>query len=77
MYASPVVYPLSLVPEKFKWMYSLNSMVGVIEGFRWAVLGKGAPDIEAIGISFALILVLLCGGLVFFKHMERTFADTI
>ncbi len=77
MYASPVVYPLSLVPERFKWFYSLNPMAGVIEGFRWALLGTGNLDIEAIGISCALIALLLFGGLVFFRHMERTFADTI
>jgi lipopolysaccharide transport system permease protein len=77
MYASPIVYPLSLVPAKWKWLVSLNPMVGVIEGFRWAVVPKGAPDIEAIAISLFLIAAFLFGGLIFFKHMERTFADTI
>jgi len=77
MYASPVVYPLSLVPESFRWVYSLNPMVGVIEGFRWAVLGSGTPDLQAIAISFILIAAFLFGGLVFFRHMEQTFADTI
>jgi lipopolysaccharide transport system permease protein len=77
MYASPVIYPLSLIPDNLKWVYSLNPMVGVIEGFRWALLDKGAPDLTAIGIGAAGIVVLLAGGLVFFKHMERSFADTI
>ena len=55
MYASPIVYPLSMVPEKWQALYSLNPMVGVIEGFRWALLGTGQPDFAAIGISFVVI----------------------
>jgi lipopolysaccharide transport system permease protein len=77
MYASPIVYPLSIVPERLKWLYSLNPMVGVIEGFRWAVLGTGMPDLEAMVVSFIVIAAILTGGLVFFKNMERNFADTI
>jgi lipopolysaccharide transport system permease protein len=77
MYASPIVYPLSMIPEAWKWLYSLNPMVGVIEGFRWAVFGKGQPDMLATSMSAVLILVLLGGGLVFFKRMERSFADVI
>jgi lipopolysaccharide transport system permease protein len=77
MYASPIVYPLSIVPDKFKWAYSLNPMVGVIEGIRWAVFGVNTPDFQSIILSFILIAALLFGGLVFFRHMERTFADTI
>lgn len=77
MFASPIVYPVSLVPEKWRLLYSLNPMVGVIEGFRWAVLGKGAPDLLVLGISSFMVLVLLVGGLVFFKRMEKTFADDI
>jgi lipopolysaccharide transport system permease protein len=77
MYASPVVYSLSLVPEKWKALYALNPMVGVIEGFRWAVLDKGEPDLTAMAIGGAITLVLLFGGVVFFRRMERSFADTI
>jgi lipopolysaccharide transport system permease protein len=77
MYATPIVYPLSIVPAHWKWLYSLNPMVGVIEGFRWAVFGKGAPDIPSIGLSVFVIGVLLVGGLIFFKRMERSFADVI
>jgi lipopolysaccharide transport system permease protein len=77
MYASPIVYPLSLVPEAWRWLYSLNPMVGVIEGFRWAILGKEAPDFTAMGLSAVLISLLLLGGLIFFKRMERFFADLI
>jgi lipopolysaccharide transport system permease protein len=77
MYASPIVYPLSLVPEQWRTLYSLNPMVGVIEGFRWAVLGSGRPDVEALLLSAAAIVVLMLGGLVFFKRSERSFADLI
>jgi len=77
MYASPIVYPLSMVPAQWKLLYSLNPMVGVIEGFRWAVFNRGAPDFGATAVSAAIILVLLFGGLVFFKRMERSFADMI
>ena len=77
MFASPIVYPLSMIPERWKWLYSLNPMVGVIEGFRWAVLGTGSPDLMALSLSASLIVLLLVGGLVFFKRMERSFADLI
>jgi lipopolysaccharide transport system permease protein len=77
MYASPIVYPLSLVPEQWRTLYSLNPMVGVIEGFRWAVFDKGEPNFTALGISAIIIVVLMAGGLIFFRRMERTFADVI
>lgn len=77
MYASPIVYPLSMVPQQWQWAYSLNPMVGVIEGFRWAVFGEGHPNFAALGISGVIIAFLLLGGLVFFRRMERSFADTI
>ena len=71
------VYPLSIVPAGWKWLYSLNPMVGVIEGFRWAVLGKGDLNGVAIGLSLLIIAVMLIGGVIFFKWMERFFADVI
>jgi lipopolysaccharide transport system permease protein len=77
MYGSPVIYPVSIVPENLRWIYSLNPMVGIIEGFRWAVLGTEAANFQAIAIGAMLTAALLCSGLVFFRHMERTFADTI
>jgi lipopolysaccharide transport system permease protein len=77
MYASPIVYPLSIVPEQWRFLYSLNPMVGVIEGFRWAVLGNTQPDFTALGVSAGVIAVALIGGVVFFKKMERSFADMI
>ncbi len=77
MYASPIVYPLTQVPDEYKVLYSLNPMVGVIEGFRWAVFDRGQPDFVALGMSLGIIAVLLVGGLVYFKKQERQFADVI
>ena len=77
MYASPIVYPLSQVPAEWKALYSLNPMVGVIEGFRWAVFDRGSPDLVALGIGLLVVLALLLGGLVWFKNQERSFADVI
>jgi lipopolysaccharide transport system permease protein len=66
-----------MVPERFKAVYSLNPMVGVIEGFRWALLGKGNPDFQAMTISGAVIIIALVGGLFFFKRSEPKFPDII
>jgi lipopolysaccharide transport system permease protein len=77
MYASPIIYPLSMVPQGWRWAYALNPMVGVIEGFRWAVFDRGEPDFMALGMSAGVIAVLLFGGLLFFRRMERSFADLI
>jgi lipopolysaccharide transport system permease protein len=77
MYASPIVYPLSQVPTEWRVLYSLNPMVGVIEGFRWAVFDRGAMDFTSLGISLAVIAALLFSGLVWFRKMERSFADVI
>ena len=77
MYASPVVYSVSMIPEKWRLIFSLNPLAGVIEGFRWALLGKGNPAIGAIMISACVVLILLLGGMVFFKRMERYFADVL
>ena len=77
MYASPVAYPVSLVPENWRFLYSLNPMAGVVEGFRWALLGKQGPDFVVMAVSAVVVALLLVGGLVFFKHMERTFVDVV
>jgi len=77
MYASPVVYPLSLVPERWRSLYSLNPMVGVIESFRSALLGTQSPAFWVTGISAVLMLAALAGGIAYFKAMERTFADVV
>ena len=77
MYASPVAYSISIVPENLKWLYSLNPMVGVIEGFRWALLGKAAPSYETMMIPMGIVSVLLVGGFYYFRRTEKMFADII
>ena len=77
MFASPVVYPVSLIPERWRALYSLNPVVGVVEGFRWTLLGQHAPSLETILPSICIVLVLFVSGVVYFKRMERTFADVI
>ena len=77
MFASPVAYPSSLVPERWRWLYGLNPMAGVIDGFRWAITGRGhAPGPLLLASAFAVALVL-AGGLVFFNRMETTVADRV
>jgi lipopolysaccharide transport system permease protein len=77
MFASPVAYPISVVPEQWRLIYSFNPMVGVIEGFRWALLGKESPDFVAMAVSAVMVFVVLLPGLVYFKYTERTFADVV
>jgi homopolymeric O-antigen transport system permease protein len=77
MYASPVAYPVSLVPEQWRLLYSLNPMAGVIEGFRWALLGQASPDFMVIAVSATMVTALLFGGMLYFQRMEETFADVV
>jgi lipopolysaccharide transport system permease protein len=77
MYASPVAYPVSIVPERWRLLYSLNPMAGVIEGFRWALLGTASPDIGVMVVSAVVVMMLLLSGLVYFRIAERTFADVV
>jgi lipopolysaccharide transport system permease protein len=77
MYASPVVYPVSMIPEKWRLLYSLNPMVGVIEGFRWALVGHKSPNFEIMAMSGIVVMMLLWGGAIFFRRAERTFADVV
>jgi lipopolysaccharide transport system permease protein len=77
MYASPLAYSITLVPERWRWLYCLNPMVGVIEGFRWALLGKPFPDVGPLLLSLLIVLLLFAGGLGYFRRTERTFADVI
>jgi lipopolysaccharide transport system permease protein len=76
MFASPVVYPSSMIPEQFQIFYFLNPMAGVIEGFRWALLGTSAPS-GIILISVIVVLILFVTGLFYFKKMEQYFADVV
>jgi lipopolysaccharide transport system permease protein len=77
MLASPVAYPSSLVPAKWQWLYGLNPMAGVIEGFRWSLTGHGQPPNELMLASSLAVMVILVGGLMFFQGMEDTVADLV
>jgi lipopolysaccharide transport system permease protein len=77
MYASPIAYSMSLVPERWRWLYSLNPIVGVVEGFRWSLLGRAAPELGPILVSSAIVLLMFFGGLTYFRRTERSFADVI
>lgn len=78
LYISPVGFSSSIVPERWRLLYSLNPMVGVIDGFRWAIIGG---DVQLYGAGFLLSLLLVVGllvsGIVYFRRMERSFADVI
>ena len=77
MLASPVAYPSTLVPERWRWLYGLNPMAGVIEGFRWALTGHGQPPGTLLLASTAMVFVVLLGGWFFFQRMEGTVADMV
>lgn len=78
LFSSPVAYSADLVPPAWRAVYQLNPIAGVIEGFRWALLGRGAPPpVNAIAISALVTAVILVLGLAYFRRVERTFADVI
>lgn len=77
MFATPIAYPSSLLHEPWRTLYGLNPMVGVVEGFRWALFGKGPAPAPMIGVSALAALVMLITGGFYFRRMERTFADII
>jgi lipopolysaccharide transport system permease protein len=77
MFVSPVAYPSSLVPEHWRWLYGLNPMAGVIDGFRWALAGPRAPDLPLLVASAVGVALLLAGGLFFFQKVDETVADIV
>jgi lipopolysaccharide transport system permease protein len=77
MFASPVAYPTSLVPQKWRWLYGLNPMAGVIDGFRWALTGHGQPPGPLLLASAGMVFAVLLGGLFFFQRMEGAIADRV
>jgi lipopolysaccharide transport system permease protein len=77
MFASPVAYPSSLVPERWRWVYGLNPMAGVIEGFRWAITGQNPPNAALLGVSSLAVLAILLGGMFYFRRIESTIADVV
>jgi lipopolysaccharide transport system permease protein len=77
MFASPVAYPSSLVPARWQWLYGLNPIAGVIEGFRWAVSGDGAPSGPLLFASVIAVFIVFVAGLIFFRRMEAEVADSV
>jgi lipopolysaccharide transport system permease protein len=78
LYISPVGFSSSVVPEKWRLLYSLNPLVGVIDGFRWAILGaKHTMDWPGFTVSVAMVALLIASGIWYFRKMERSFADVI
>ncbi len=77
MYLCPIVYPISMVPESYRTIYAINPMVGVIEGFRWSLLGSAPPNWTMVAVSLMAVAAVLFSGLVYFRKVETTFADII
>jgi lipopolysaccharide transport system permease protein len=77
MFASPVAYPSSLVPAKWRWLYGLNPMAGVIEGFRWALTGHGDPPSILLAASSGAVVLLVVSGLIYYHAVEGTSADVV
>ena len=77
MYATPIAYSAAIIPEGWRWLACLNPMTGVVEGFRWALLGIPSPLGGLLWISVVVVIVLLVSGLYYFKRMEERFADVI
>ncbi len=79
-FITPIVYPLSKAVDRYpswEWLFAINPMTGVVEGFRWALLGMDQPDFGLMAISSVIAVALLISGLFYFRRMERTFADTV
>lgn len=77
LFATPVAYPTSLVPERWRALYGINPMAGVVDGFRWALLDQPAPSMGLLGVSVAVVLALVTSGLIYFSRSEKTFADVV
>lgn len=77
LFATPIAYPSSIVPERWRAIYGLNPMVGVVDGFRWALLGQTTRPGPALLVSGTTVVLLLIGGLYYFRRAERTFADVV
>jgi lipopolysaccharide transport system permease protein len=77
MYATPVIFPLSLIPEKWQWIFALNPMTSIVETFRYILLGSGHFQPWILGVSAIITTITLIVGLVLFNHIEKTVIDTI
>jgi len=78
MFATPIVFPITLLREPWKrTVFAINPMVGAVEGFRWAIFGTREAPIAIVAVSFAAALTVLAAGALYFRRMERTFADIV
>jgi lipopolysaccharide transport system permease protein len=77
MFATPIIYPVSVVPDSWRLLYSLNPMVGVVEGFRWALLGNTSGMDSMFVLSALVVAGVLAGGILYFQSVQQTFADVI
>lgn len=77
LFATPIAYPSSLLPERWRTLYGLNPMAGVVEGFRWALLGSATAPGPMVLVSGGVVVLLLIAGLYYFRHLERNFADLV
>jgi len=77
LFATPVAYPSSLVPERWRALYGLNPMAGVVDGFRWALLDQPAPSLGLLGVSSVVVVLLVASGMIYFARAETTFADVV
>jgi lipopolysaccharide transport system permease protein len=77
LFATPIAYPSSMLGEPWRTIYGINPMAGVVEGFRWALLGSTMPSVPMLAVSAAAALVIMVSGLFYFRRMEKTFADVV
>lgn len=77
LFVTPIAYPSSIVPEQWRWLYALNPMTGVVEGFRWALLGVETAPGLMLAVSSTVSILTLISGMFYFRRMERTFADIV
>ena len=77
LFATPIAYPSSLLPEPWRTLYGINPMAGVVEGFRWALLGTETQPGPIIAVSSSVAVLLLVSGAFYFRRMEKTFADVV
>ena len=77
LFATPVAYSSSLVPSRWRALYGLNPMAGVVEGFRWALLGKSESPGALLAVSVVIVILVFIGGLYYFRRMEAEFADVV
>jgi lipopolysaccharide transport system permease protein len=77
LFATPVAYPSTIVPERWRWLLGLNPMAGVVDGFRWCLLGADPPDAGLMLTSLVVVVLLLVGGSLFFRRLEKVFPDAV